>query len=602
MHIPDAYLSPATQAVSYAVMTPVWVVAARKTRQTLTARQAPLLSISAAFCFAVMMFNIPALGGTTAHALGAVLAAILIGPYAAILAMTLTLVIQALFFGDGGILTLGANSFNMAFVAVAVGYSAYKLVRGKAEPGSTRGIIAGACAAYLGTVAASLSAGFVLGLQPLIAHDAVGHALYFPFGWRITIPAMLTIHLLIAAPAEAVITASALVYCARNFPQAIGRPVNHKTGFWNPRRALIAVLCLTPLGLLASGEAWGEWNPEALQKMVGYSPSGIAKAHDLIKAPLADYGFAGPDGTGWAIAGYVVSAFLGAGLVALFLRVILAKRKPVANPTKAKPTVGSELPGWMLNPNPPNKPNGKSGQWLEKALGSAREAVAETIVRERWANADGFLQKLPALAKTLAFIGLLVTISLIKTPLSLAALLLGGCILARGSKLPVASILARIGGTAAFFGLLPAAILACTLPKTGLVMGEMLILRLLTSILFATLWTTTTHSRDLMASLRTLRLPRFAIRAVMLTIRYIFILIDTLTEMLIARRSRQIGALDKKQARIYAGAGAAVLFGKSIALTDELHMAMRARGCEVAENHHSGEANWKPFWEAERAV
>src|SRR5450755_2304422 len=111
-------------------MAPVWFVAARRTRKELTSKQAPLLSMGAAFCFAVQMFNIPAVGGTTAHALGAALLAILVGPWAAVLGLTLTLVIQALLFGDGGILSLGANSFDMAFIASFVGYGIYRGLAG----------------------------------------------------------------------------------------------------------------------------------------------------------------------------------------------------------------------------------------------------------------------------------------------------------------------------------------------------------------------------------------------------------------------------------------------------------------------------------------
>ena len=91
MHIPDAYLAPTTEAVTFAVMVPIWVIATRKTRATVTTRQAPLLAMGAAFSFAVQMFNLPAIGGTTAHALGTVLMAILLGPWAATLAISLTL-------------------------------------------------------------------------------------------------------------------------------------------------------------------------------------------------------------------------------------------------------------------------------------------------------------------------------------------------------------------------------------------------------------------------------------------------------------------------------------------------------------------------------
>ncbi len=90
----------------------------------------PLVSVFAAFSFVVMMFNLPLPGGTTGHALGVTIAAIVLGPSGSILALSLALTIQALFFGDGGILTLGANCFNMAIVGSLVAYGAYRLLRG----------------------------------------------------------------------------------------------------------------------------------------------------------------------------------------------------------------------------------------------------------------------------------------------------------------------------------------------------------------------------------------------------------------------------------------------------------------------------------------
>jgi cobalamin biosynthesis protein CbiM len=110
MHIPDAYLSPATHAVTAGVMLPLWTLAVRRSANALSARQVPLLSLGAAFCFTIQMFNVPAVGGTTAHAVGATLLAILLGPWAALLAVTLTLAVQAIFFGDGGILALGSTN------------------------------------------------------------------------------------------------------------------------------------------------------------------------------------------------------------------------------------------------------------------------------------------------------------------------------------------------------------------------------------------------------------------------------------------------------------------------------------------------------------
>ena len=122
MHIPDNYLSPSTCVVMGAVMIPVWRIAVKKVKNELTKKRIPLMGIGAAFSFMVMMFNIPLPGGTTGHALGATLVALLLGPWAACISVTIALLVQAVIFGDGGILAFAANSFNMAFVAPFIGY------------------------------------------------------------------------------------------------------------------------------------------------------------------------------------------------------------------------------------------------------------------------------------------------------------------------------------------------------------------------------------------------------------------------------------------------------------------------------------------------
>src|SRR4051794_10504992 len=116
MHIPDGYLSPQTCATMTAAMVPAWVVAAKRVKRVVKQRFVPLLALGAAYCFLVMMFNVPVPDGTTAHATGGVVVAVLLGPWAAIIAVSTALLMQALFFGDGGVLAYGANCFNMALV------------------------------------------------------------------------------------------------------------------------------------------------------------------------------------------------------------------------------------------------------------------------------------------------------------------------------------------------------------------------------------------------------------------------------------------------------------------------------------------------------
>src|SRR3954471_1805778 len=131
MHIPDGYLSPATCAALYGGSAPFWYVSLNRVKKTLHTRLGPLLSLFAAFCFVIMMFNLPLPGGTTGHAIGVGLAAVVLGPWASMLAVSIALIIQALFFGDGGITAIGGNCFNMAIVGSLSAYAIYRLVAGR---------------------------------------------------------------------------------------------------------------------------------------------------------------------------------------------------------------------------------------------------------------------------------------------------------------------------------------------------------------------------------------------------------------------------------------------------------------------------------------
>jgi cobalt/nickel transport system permease protein len=212
MHIPDGYLGPATCGVFYAAMLPIWTFASRVVKKTLKARQVPLLAIGAAFSFVIMMFNVPIPGGSTGHAVGGVLVAILLGPWAACIAITIALVVQALLFGDGGITAIGANCFNMAFVLPFVGYYVYRLISMGSAIDSNRRVIAAFIAAYIGINVAAVCAGVEFGLQPLFYHTTSGQALYCPYGLNVAVPAMAGEHLLIFGWVEAVVTALVVKY------------------------------------------------------------------------------------------------------------------------------------------------------------------------------------------------------------------------------------------------------------------------------------------------------------------------------------------------------------------------------------------------------
>jgi len=216
MHIPDGYLGPATCGFFYAVMLPIWTIASKIVKKTLKVKQVPMLAIGAAFSFVIMMFNIPIPAGTTGHAVGSVLVAILLGPWAACIAITVALVIQALLFGDGGITALGANCFNMAFVMPFAGYYIYKAISYKTPPDSKRRVVAAGVAGYLALNIAAGLTGLEFGLQPLLHHTANGQALYCPYGLNVAVPVMLGEHLLIFGWLEAIVTALVIKYLQKH--------------------------------------------------------------------------------------------------------------------------------------------------------------------------------------------------------------------------------------------------------------------------------------------------------------------------------------------------------------------------------------------------
>ncbi len=221
MHIPDGYLGPGTCGLFYLIMLPIWTAASRVVKKTLNARQVPLLGIGAAFSFVIMMFNVPIPGGTTGHAVGGVLVAILLGPWAACIAITVALVIQALLFGDGGLTAIGANCFNMAFVLPFAGYYIYKAISYKTPIDSKRRVIAAGIAGYLALNIAAAVTGFMFGIQPLLYKAANGQALYCPYGLNVALTVMLGEHLLIFGWVEAIVTAMVIKYLQKHSPELL---------------------------------------------------------------------------------------------------------------------------------------------------------------------------------------------------------------------------------------------------------------------------------------------------------------------------------------------------------------------------------------------
>jgi cobalt/nickel transport system permease protein len=350
MHIPDGYLSPSTCVVLYAGSAPFWYVALRRLKRWLSTRLIPLLSVFAAFSFLVMMFNLPLPGGTTGHALGVAIAAIVLGPWASILALSIALLIQALFFGDGGITTLGANCFNMAIVGSLVAYVVYRLLAGRAAITSSRRVVAAALAGYTAINASAFCAALEFGIQPLLFKDPSGAPLYAPYPLRIALPAMMIGHLTFAGLAELVLSGGMVAFFQRANPSLLEltapgaargdeesrQAVNQ--GAWSSVRplwiALALLLALTPLGVLAGGAAWGEWGVRdfseagARRRIAAASrnlapppqaPRGLERLYAVWTAPFPQYA---PSFVRRPAFGYLLSAMFGSGIIILvFLSV-----------------------------------------------------------------------------------------------------------------------------------------------------------------------------------------------------------------------------------------------------------------------------------------
>lgn len=343
MHIPENYLSPQTCGVLAAAMVPVWGICIHKVKTELPKQKIALMGAFGAFSFISMMFNIPIPGGTTGHAVGGTLIATLLGPYAACLSVSVALLLQALIFGDGGILAFGANCFNMAFVLPFVGYAISIFFKKHLK---TNGDLVGcAVGGYAGINAAALCAAIEFGIQPMLFRDAAGNALYCPYGLNVSIPAMMIGHLTIFGIAEVVFTVAVYAFVKKTSPEMIqgealasagaadgaaksaarvpGAGASGKKSGKALAILMGALIVATPLGLLAEGTAWGEWGVDEIAATgVGYTPKGMLDGFSL-KSLIPDYAMAGlPD---WF--GYILSAVIGAAILIIVFRLLAGAGK-----------------------------------------------------------------------------------------------------------------------------------------------------------------------------------------------------------------------------------------------------------------------------------
>ncbi|MDO4666643.1 MAG: cobalt transporter CbiM [Streptococcus sp.] len=333
MHIPENYLSPITCAAMGAVMIPIWYKAVKKVEIAVQQDKEtiPMLAITTSLSFLIMMFNLPAPGGTTAHAVGAVLIALLMGPWAATLSISIALAMQALLFGDGGILAFGANCFMMGVVMPFSGYAIHQLLTKKFQAKKFQFFI-NFLSGYVGILLAALGVALLLGIQPLLFKDSSGQPLYNPYPLNVTIPAMGLTHLIIGI-VEGFFTAG--VY---QFIQHFHLKESLTTSQTSPKNSLFsrfkslfillgALIILTPLGLLASGTAFAEWDiTELVENLSSYhltvsTPKGMISGFNF-NALIPDYSISGiPESLA-----YILSAITAVLLFFILYRLVFGRK------------------------------------------------------------------------------------------------------------------------------------------------------------------------------------------------------------------------------------------------------------------------------------
>lgn len=345
MHIPDNYLSPQTDAVMAVAMVPVWVHCIKKVRATLDREHMAFLGICAAFSFLLMMFNVPLPGGTTGHAVGGALIALLLGPEPACIAVSVALALQALLFGDGGILSFGANCFNMAFVLPFVAAIVFRALNSRLHDKSWDTAVSAVVAGWVGLCVAALCAAIEFGIQPMLFTNASGAPLYCPFPLSVSIPAMLIPHMLVAGVVEGVASAAIYGFIKKTAPSIIVGPeatdgllsaktvTAKKTSLIPTIILVVALVVATPLGLLATGDAWGEWDAEGAATAVQEAGDTSLKASVGLDAPTfadmlptGDYLQAYSEANNLDFAGqaamYILSGVIGVAVLTIVFRLI----------------------------------------------------------------------------------------------------------------------------------------------------------------------------------------------------------------------------------------------------------------------------------------
>jgi cobalt/nickel transport system permease protein len=265
LHIPDGFLSAPVAILAWIVTIAFIVIAVRRASREFDERLVPLMGVLAAFIFAAQAFNFPVAGGTSGHFLGGALAAILLGPWPALLVMTAVIGLQGLIFQDGGLLAMGANIFVMGIVTVWIGYFVYQGLQ------RLNRYAAGFVAGWLSVVMAAVVTAFLLALS---GTSSLG----------VVLTAMAGVHILIGV-GEGLITAAALALVRAALPGMFGEQV---TGRKTDTTTVIAggVVLALVVGIVAV--FFASPSPDGLER-VAEDKGFLAAAQDAPFQIMPDY-------------------------------------------------------------------------------------------------------------------------------------------------------------------------------------------------------------------------------------------------------------------------------------------------------------------------
>jgi cobalt/nickel transport system permease protein len=558
MHIPDGFLDARICIGTAAVSAGAVGAALGRVRPEAEPGLTPRMGLTAAYVFGAQMVNFPVAGGTSGHLLGALLAAVLLGPQAATVVMAAVFIIQTLFFLDGGHTALGANILNMGLAGTYGGYAVYRALAG---PAPTRGrfLRAAGIAAWF-----SVMLGAALTSAELALSGAAAPGRVFP--------AMLGVHALIGA-GEAAITVAALGLLWRVRPDLVtGRDGGASAGSrwgWTAAAGLVVLAVLAPFASPA---------PDGLERVAETLGFHSRSTEPAMPGPFPDYTLRPFGEAPWVPA---LVSLLGAVLMLAAVAAVIAGRSGVQAlgrfaPHRAQGIGHGEAGPSALSPNTPTPqhPNARMPERLNASSTALTPSPPHRVTPSPLARLDPRVKLGCALGLVLAAVFL--------PPAEAGKLWMLFGLAALWAL--VSQVSARWLATRALFLLPFVGLAALSLPhargQEGIELSfyGLAFLRAGTSLLATAAFLGTTPEPDALSALSAYRLPRPLGQTIAFALRYLRVMGAEVARMLQARAARAAGAGTLALRAQGTGGIVGSLFIRSMERSERISQAMAARG------------------------